>query len=287
MPLPTNFLSGLLFPRQVTLQGQASFQVRLGEASRDVAASALLYRIWGMLGWIDILQRYRRSLIGPFWLTLSMSLMVLGMALVYGTLLKRNMDEFVPFLAAGFLSWMLISSTLSDGTTAFIQSEALVKRGGLPLAVFIFRVVWRNIIVFLHNALLVVLVTLIFGKARFLDLPLLAVASALVVINLTWILLIIAPLCTRFRDLPPIVSTVLQLLFFVTPVLFPARAIDDIKWVHQFNPFSYFVDIMRAPLIGDGLPPGTALALVATACVGWVLALVFFARVRNRIALWI
>lgn len=240
-----------------------------------------------MLGWTDIRQRYRRALIGPFWLTISMGAMVGGMGLVYGTLFQQDLTVFLPYVAAGFLGWQLISSSIGDGATPFILAEGLIKQGGLPLSLHVFRTVWRNFLIFLHNSVVMLVIYILIHKFDPISLVLVIPGLALNLLNLTWMLLLIGPLCTRFRDFSPIIANVMQLMFFITPIVFHPAALMKIGWIVYCNPWYYMVEAIRDPLLGQGLPLDIVVPLTLEAIIGWIAAILFFARVRGRIAFWI
>src|SRR6478735_4889964 len=92
-------------------------------AIRDIRDGILLWPLWGRLGWNDILQRYRRSLLGPFWLTASMAIMVVSLGVLYAKLFKTEIQDFLPFLCVGSLVWNYISSVLGEAGTLFTGSE--------------------------------------------------------------------------------------------------------------------------------------------------------------------
>jgi ABC-type polysaccharide/polyol phosphate export permease len=280
-------LTQLHWARESRVTGGAPLSERIQLARADFAAGLSLWRLWSMLGWADIRQRYRRSLIGPFWLTISMAVMVAGMGLVYGTLFERSLETFLPFLAAGFLGWLFISATISEGSTVFIAAEGLIKHGGLPLSIHLFRALWRNILILAHNSVVLVVLYAIFPIAEGTSIGMALVGLALTTINLGWIITILGPFCTRFRDLTPIVASVMQLMFFITPIVFHSDSIQKISWIYTYNPLYYMVESIRAPLIGDQQDPAGIPFLIAFAVIGWSVALIFFARVRGRIAFWI
>ena len=267
--------------------GGADTNVQIEAAVADILAGLRLWRIWTMLGWTDIRQRYRRSFIGPFWISISMGVMVGSMGFVYGTLFKQEMTTFLPFLAAGFLGWFFISTSISEGTTVFVHVDGLIKQGGLPISLHVFRTIWRNLLTLLHNLVVIVGIYLWFGHFDLMSILLAIPGLALVVVNLSWILMILGPLCTRYRDLAPIVANALQMLFFVTPVVFHPAAVSSIGWMVTLNPLFYLLEAIRAPLLGQGLTTSVVGSLTFGGIIGWVAAILFFSRVRRRIAFWI
>src|SRR5205807_9542196 len=97
------------------------------------------WRLWMRLGWNDILQKYRRSVLGPLWLTMSMAVMVVALGIVYAELFKVPISDFLPFVCVGMLLWNFMSSFLSEAGTLFVGSEAYIKQVKLPYSVYVYR----------------------------------------------------------------------------------------------------------------------------------------------------
>ena len=221
---------------EIRIIGARNFSARLVLAVADLKDAARLWRLWSMLGWADIRQRYRRSFIGPFWITISMAVMVGGMGLVYGTLFHQDLSTFLPFIGAGFLGWFFVSTCIGEGALPFVQAEGLIKQGGLPLSLHVFRVIWRNVLILCHNAVVIIVIYLWFGGFHPLSVIMVVPGLVLTAVNVAWINLIIGPLCTRFRDLAPIIANMLQMLFFITPVVFLPQALSSRAWIVELNP---------------------------------------------------
>lgn len=120
-------------------------------ALADLTEGLARWRLWGLLAWQDIKQRYRRSSLGPFWLTISMGVMIGTLGVLYGKLFKMAIQEYLPFLCLGLLTWTFISTSILEGCTVFIASESVIKQIKLPLSSHVYRLVWRNLIILGHN----------------------------------------------------------------------------------------------------------------------------------------
>ena len=256
-------------------------------AALDLVQGARARYLWGRLGWQDIRRLYRRSVLGPFWLTISMGLLVAALGALYGALWKVELADYVPFLALGFVVWTLISGVITDGCNAFINAEGIIKHVGLPLSVHVFRLLWRNLLVLCHNAVVFVIVAAIFGVwpgwAGLLAVP----GLALLVLNGIWVGLLLGVISARFRDVPPIVASIVRILFFVTPIIWMPELMPGRAFVLDFNPFFHMVEVVRAPLLGK--VPGLVswLAVLGITLGGWIVAFEFFRRYRWRIAYWV
>jgi lipopolysaccharide transport system permease protein len=244
--------------------------------------------LWLMLGWQDIRQRFRRSMLGPLWLTLSTGFMLVALGLVYGAIFKIPLQQYFPYLAAGVVAWTLISSLISEGCQTFIASDALIKQIRLPFTTHACRVVWRNTLIFFHNLAIIVVVMLVFKIVPSVgSVLLLAVGLLVVMLNGVWVSLALGLICTRFRDVPPIVGSLLQLVFFITPIIWHPSLLPGRQRVISFNPFYHFIELLRAPMLDTSPAANSWRAVLAITVVGWVVTLVLLLRARRRITYWL
>ena len=258
-------------------------------ALSDITASTKRYSLVGMLGWQDVRQRYRRSALGPFWLTISMGVMIGTIGIVFGQIFNSPMQEFLPFLAAGMILWSFVSSIITEGCLGFIAAEGIIKQLPIPLFVHILRMIWRNMLLLGHNIVIFPLVLLAVGKPigfiAFLSIP----GFFLGLVNLTWIALILGVLCARYRDLPQMVGSVLQVVFYLTPIMWMPNLLTQRAGLYllDLNPAYHLLEIVRSPLLGQ-LPTVTNWAVsLALALIGWGMALAVYGRYKSRIAYWL
>ena len=254
----------------------------------DILEGALSWRLWGSLGWQDIRQRYRRSKIGPFWVTLSMGVMIAGMGVLYADLFHTDVQTYLPYLTVGFIVWGLIGPLVTENCNAFIDGEGIIKQVKLPLSLHVYRVVWRNLIIFAHNFVIFILVAVLFRIWPGLSILLAIPGLLLICLNGVWIGLLWGPISARFRDVPQIIGSVMQIAFFMTPIMWQPSAVAGREWFLRVNPFYYFVTLVRGPLLGNetaGLHLwGWALAITL---LGWVITFFMYRRCRWRIAYWV
>jgi ABC-2 type transport system permease protein/lipopolysaccharide transport system permease protein len=253
----------------------------------DVAAGIRAWRLWTAWAWLDTLQRYRRSLIGPFWMTISMALTIGGMGLVFGTLFRQPLTDFFPYLTAGMITWQLISGMVNESCTVFTLQDRFIKQLNLPLSIYPQRNVAKQFILFAHHFAIFVLVAVIFRSKVTVYTLLAPVGLAVLFLNGVAVSLFIGTLATRFRDIGPIVTNLVQLAFFVTPVLWKPELLGHRRYIADLNPLYHFVEIVRRPLLGE-LPSGLTMAVVlAITVINTAVALWFFGRYRKRIAYWV
>jgi ABC-type polysaccharide/polyol phosphate export permease len=256
-------------------------------AIRDLRQATANWHLWGMLGWQDIRQRYRRSTLGPFWLTLSMGIMVGSIGVIYAVLLKQQLRDYIPYVALGFILWGFISGIMIDGAQAFMAGDAIIKQTRLPLSIHVFRVVWRQVIVFFHNFVIYIAVVLIFGLWPTWRLIWVVPALALWGLNAFWLAFVLGMICARFRDIPPIVNSIIQLGFLVTPIIWKAELMSQRPILVDANPLHHFMEILRLPLLGESPPVLSWYVALGITAAGWLVTFELFRRYRWRIAYWL
>lgn len=245
------------------------------------------WRTWFLLGNQDIYLRYKRSVIGPFWLSISLAAMCGGMALLYAQIFMISYEEYLPWLATSLLVWMLLSTMMLEGGGVLMESEGPLRNVRIAQPILVMRMVYRNLLIFLHNLVTILALLLLTGHELNL-LTVLALPGLIAILAIGFFYaLAIAPLCLRFRDISNVVGTILQILFFMTPIIWRPEqgrvAMEFVTW----NPFYHIIEIVRAPLLG--YMPTTlnwTVTLGAIALLG-ALALISLASTRRRIFLWL
>lgn len=258
-------------------------------AATDIAAAVKRRSLVGMLGWQDVHQRYRRSKLGPFWLTISMGFMIGTIGVVFGRLFGRPLSEFLPFLAIGLILWGYISAVINEGCNSFIAAESIIKQLPIPLFVHVLRMVWRNIIIFGHNLVIFPLVLVAMGRPITWAILISPVGFLLLTLNLIWFATILGVLCTRYRDLPQMVSSILLVVFYLTPVIWMPDQISGktALYIVDSNPLYHLLEIVRAPLLGQMPSLLNWAVTLALLFLGWGFAILFYGRYKRRLAYWL
>ncbi|MEO8114401.1 MAG: ABC transporter permease [Phenylobacterium sp.] len=252
-------------------------------ALRDLRASADRLGLAWSLAWHDVSSRYRGSILGPFWITLSMGLMVLGIGFVYANLFGMTLREFLPLVALGIVFFGTISGTITEGCDTFVHAAGMLSQTSLPMFTFVWRTVFRNLINLAHHLVIIVAVLAVYGYWRHVNVPLAILGLFFLVANAAWLSMLMGIISARFRDIPQIVVSVMQFAIFVTPVFWPANRLGRHHAVLNLNPFYHMLEAVRAPLLGGSVTPGSYLTLTLMALAGWGLTFSVFALTRRRI----
>lgn len=254
----------------------------------DLIRGGRLWRLALELGWLDIRLRYRGSMLGPFWLTISTGVMVAALGVLYSTLFKMDVSDYLPFLALSQVLWGFLAALVSEGCTSFTDAESVIRSVRMPFFVFAVRTLIRNVIALGHNILVIVVTFAIFSRWPGWE-ALMAIPGLLVwIVDALALTLFLGAFCARFRDIQPIVNSVMQIMFFVTPVIWKPEQLGTGMSKLPLNPFFDLLEIVRGPLLGGGALSGAAwfgaiVFSVALCGLSWA----FFVRARGRITFWI
>ncbi|SDB29646.1 lipopolysaccharide transport system permease protein [Belnapia rosea] len=266
----------------------ASRPRRVAAALGDIATGLRRVRLSVALASLDIRNRYRGSVLGPFWLTLSTAAMVGGLGLLYSSLFKMSLAEYLPFIAVSLIVWNTINAIVTDACTSLTSAEGIIRQLPLPYTVHVLRCVWRNAVIAAHNLPIILAVFLATGAwpgwEAWQALP----GLALLGINACALALFLGMLCARFRDIPPIVGSVMQLAFFLSPVIWKPELLEPSRaaWL-PLNPFYAVMETVRGPLVEGGASAAVWVAAVVYTAATAGIALAFFIRFRGRIAFWV
>lgn len=259
----------------------------LSRAARDLVAVVTGSYPWRALAWADVRSKYRRTHLGPFWITLSTGSLALAVGTFYSQFFGQEIGTYLPYFTTGMVIWYFISSVVSEGTTVLANAASYIKSSTMPLSFHVMRMVHRNCIIFLHNLIIVVLLWLVFRWSLSAS-ALLAVAGFLLLYVFAAALsVIISFICVRYRDVPPVVTAVLQFVFFASPIFWYPETLKVGRVLLWLNPVTHFLAIIRDPLLGRAF--GGENWLIAGGVTGATLlvAAKIYLSYRDRVAYWV
>lgn len=243
--------------------------------------------VWSALGWHDIRQRYRRSVLGPFWFTLSTFIMIGVLGVLYSTLLKQDIVTYLPYLGVGLVIWQYVSTVITEGANSMINSAFLIKQIRMPLSIHVCRIVWRNFCILLHSLPVVILFLLAIGHWPGITFLLIIPGLLILLLHGVWMGVLLGILCVRYRDILPIVTNFLQVAFFFTPIMWSPELLQDRAWIAHFNPLYHLIEIVRAPVLGTPIHLESWVWSIGFLIVGFVAAQYLMQRARHRLTYWL
>jgi lipopolysaccharide transport system permease protein len=260
---------------------------RLQLAATDFAGAIAAWPLWVRLGWHDILYRYRRSLLGPFWYTANAAVTIVALGIVYSQVLKMPVRELMPYVCVGLLVWGFISAILHGSGEVFSGAESYIKQVRLPYLLYVFRFVWSRTIIFAHDFPIFVVLIVYFGAWPGATALLAIPGFLLLALNAALISVTLGMASARFRDVPRIVASFAQIVFLITPILWMPDMLGDRIYLAYGNPFFHLIEIVRRPLLG-GMPSiETVWVTLLITALNLIVTLVLFSRYRARIAYWV
>ncbi|MHA2787797.1 galactan export ABC transporter permease subunit Wzm/RfbD [Corynebacterium sp. S7] len=252
------------------------------------------YELWLQLGWQDIKQRYKRSTLGPLWITIATGVMALALGLLYSLLFQIEWRQFLPHVTVGFIIWGFISGCIKEGSTVFIENEGLIKQLPSALSVHVYRLVWRQVLFLAHNMIIWVLMVIILDIPLTWEVLLFVPALLLLIINGVWVAMFFGIISTRFRDVAPLLEALVQLLFYVTPIVWTTSTLEDRGGevaaqakIVEINPLFHYLEIARAPLLGQHVDAYHWWIVIGCTVIGVLLTAVVMRQWRYRVAYWV
>lgn len=256
-------------------------------AISDIVDGVSSVHMWPALGWQEVMQRYRRSVLGPFWLTISTAVMLGIMGPLYAKLFNQDIGNYFAYLAVNLVLWQTIFQLVQDGCTVFILSEGYIKQMRLPLSIHVLRMIWKNLIILAHNFVVVILVIAVFPPQIGVQLLVFPLAVLVFAANALWVGIVLGMVCARFRDVALMLTNLMQVAFFVTPVMWKPQMLGRHEWAVNLNPFYHFLETLRTPLLGEPANMTSWATVAGITLAGYAITILLYGRFRSRIAYWV
>lgn len=251
-------------------------------------------QLWLQLGWQDIKQRYHRSTLGPLWITIATGVMAAALGLLYSVLFQIPLATFLPHVTVGLILWNFISGCIREGAEVFIANEGLIKQLPSALSVHIYRLVWRQLLFLFHNLVIWVVLLVVFPRPLGWEVLLALPGLALLLVNGVWVALLFGIIATRFRDIAPLLESLVQLAFYMTPIVWTTSTlraqggeVADRARIAELNPLYHYLEIIRAPMIGDPIAAYHWWVVLGCTVVGLLAAVVVLKQFRARVPYWV
>lgn len=247
-------------------------------------------RLIFLLGWQDLKHAYRRTALGPFWITAGMAIQTASMGFVFSTIFGIELKEYLPFLSLNLVIWSFLISSVNETATSLIQAESFMRQVNLPNYIHSLKAVWKNLLIGSHNLIILPIVFLIFWTDGIQPMALVSLLGlAVVVLILCTYGYLLSVACLRFRDLAPVVSASMNVMYFVTPIMWKPELLGDDLLAHLLlglNPLYHIFQVVRMPILGEMPTPLNWAGVTAMALVGIVASRLVFTRLSRKVTYW-
>ena len=237
----------------------------------------LNYKYWMVLAETSIKQKYNRTLLGPLWSTFSTLIQVLSMGLVFTYLFQNKIERFLPYVSLGIIFWNFFTITITQGCFTFMTHKSYMIQFQKPIFIYVLVVLYQN-----------KLVALIFNIYPSIENIILFLLNFFIVLlTLSWISLLVAIICVRFRDIPHIVGSSFTVLFWLTPIIYSPEQLGNYAFLLEFNPLTHILELLRNCLLNQDIKLLSYQYLFFFNLIGFYFTFVIFKKLRNSIIFWV
>lgn len=263
------------------------FLTNIRRALADLFKSLALHHVWRYFAFQDVASKYRRSLLGPLWISAGMVTTSLALSIVFGGLFGQNIADVLPFVVAGIIMFSLIGVPIGEAPEVFVSAAGAIKSASSPYMTWVFRMITRAFIVFAHNIVVFFLLTIALNRFVWPSWTLIP-ALCLIAVYMVFASAVVGAFAARFKDVRFLMPYLGQILFFLTPIFWKPETLHGARSaVLVYNPFYYMLNLLRQPLLG--VPPTAHdwFVVVMVVIGSFLLWLLAFSSARRRIVFWI
>jgi len=238
----------------------------------------------------EIKIRYARTSLGPWWQTINMLVLSLVLSFVFTKVFNAPSEEYVPFLIIGLIFWNFLQGILVESSVCLVHSRNLILNSTNPIWIYPFKLVFRVLIQFLHHALLIPIVVYYFK----IDFNLISIVSFLTGMFVSIFIMlqmasILSILGSRFHDLEQVVTNIVQVLFYATPIIWMPSLVLGREFYMEYNPFYHVINIIRIPVIDGDMQIWQSSLVVSIALLGCLILLNYYIyrRFSKMVSYWV
>lgn len=245
------------------------------------------WRMWTALAWYGLTDRYKRTWLGISWISLSFAMFAGVKIFIFGALADADMSFFAGYLALGYLSWRMITGFITGGSGVFVGAQNWIRSEPLPFSVYPLKLIATGVVTFCFHAIPALGICLFFGVLNPLFLLCLPFVMVVYLVNGFWVSTVVGIVCARYRDGMHFLTTVMMVLYFVTPILWVPPETGIRAVIAKWNPFAHFVDILRMPALNGVVPWDSWLVVSGISVSGCIVAYIVFALAHKRLVFWL
>jgi ABC-type polysaccharide/polyol phosphate export permease len=263
-------------------------KVMISRGFNELATGIGYWRVSYLIGSGDMRRRYARSRLGQFWLVVSSAMMISAMGVCWSVLWNQPFSKMLPYVGIGMITWQFISGVMTDATTIFISNSHYLINQYLPISAIVYSMLYRNFITFCLNIIFPILLAWISGTSFTIHALTSLYGVVILCIMSVCISFAIGILCSRFRDIIQIISNILQVTMFFTPVFWRTDVLSDkLQNLLMLNPFAVVLTLVRSPLIGEPVPSSYLYVSIIAVVISGIVLIPFIGRYSRRVIYWL
>lgn len=254
---------------------------------KDLIRGSRQWRIWSALAWNIIKMQYRRTVIGPFWITLQQTIFIIVLGYIFAGIQKEKFSPFFLYFATGYTIWLLISSFVTTAGNTFMGINGLPNMTQVALSNHIYLQFASQMMLFAHKVVPLIVILSLSHNIIAVNIPLLICGFCLLLVFGFWISALLGCLSLRFQDLKPAIASAMQVMFFLTPIMFEQSRIPGGEALSNFNPFFHIIVVVRGNIINENVTSINYIAAIVINIIGICFTLWVLRWSRPKLAFWV
>jgi len=256
---------------------------------KDLFLSLRHPQYWVYSTWLKFAMKYRKTSLGPLWLIVGPTMFVVFLGYLFSKVNSSELDVFVPHLAIGYITWTLISGFVTGGSTVFQRKRSEILQGNMRLTDVVLADNFETFLNYLHQIIVIVMVFIYFNLMPDLYSAVSLIGLLFLTINGFWVTVLCGLIGARYRDLVEIVSSVMRICFFITPIIWipidgAGGALGNFL---IFNPFYHYLELVRAPLLGNSISQITWTVVLSITVLGFFITTIVYNKSSRSLSLWV
>lgn len=242
---------------------------------------------WFYLGVLDILLKYRRSIIGPWWASITSAVLIVTLSFLWSKIFNLSIQHYVPYFTIGYIIWLFFSSMVLESCTILIENSSIIKQTNIPIPSYIIRNLSKNSILLLHNSVVLIIVCFLYLDIELKNV-ILSIGGLLALLLITFnISIIVAIISSRYNDFSQLIINLIQVTFFLTPIIWEPSFLKDKIWVTDLNPLFHWIEIIRGPLLQNPYSYNSLLITLFSLLFFSILSCLSIGLTYKKISRWI
>lgn len=255
---------------------------------RDILKSIRSPNYWAYSTWMKFALKYRKTALGPLWVMVSPAMFVGFLGFMYSKVNTVSLEVFVPHLAIGYITWLFMSTLVNQGATLFVSRRQEMLQGRVVVTDIVFSSIFLSLLQYAQQAIIFVLVLLFYSVVLNLYSLVSLIGVFILFINGFWVTVFFGILGARYRDLAEVVTAVMRLAFFITPIIWiPKDGQGGVLGAFLiYNPFYHYLELVRAPLLGNAIMPISWIVVGIITTAGIILSALLYRRTARFLPIW-
>jgi lipopolysaccharide transport system permease protein len=256
----------------------------IANAFADLGGGLRRWRVWVALASEDIGDQHKRTTLGPLWLLINYLAFAATFIFVFHP--GATTADYRIYVATGLVVWFYIMEIITTSVTLFAREESFIKGTTLPLSVYVLRAALQSVIRAGYALAGCIAILLLGGVSPGIAWLWSLIGIGVILVTTPAVILCFAFLGVFFPDSQFVVSNLMRVAMFLTPVFWSDPGVGGIRGAfYHYNPFTWFLEIVRVPILANQPALRELAACAGLGLAAWVLAIALLGRFRRQVAL--